>query len=35
VAYKAEDLWGDDAEKGVVVNVDLYENYLRLEAEAQ
>ena len=29
------DLWGEEAEEKVVINVDLYENYLQLEAEAQ
>ncbi len=35
VAYQARDLWGDEAEEKVVINVDLYENYLQLEVEAQ
>jgi len=35
VAYQARDLWGEGAEEKVVINVDLYENYLQLEAEAQ
>ncbi len=35
VAYEARDLWGEEAEEKVVINVDLYENYLQLEAEAQ
>ena len=34
VAYRAKDLWGETAEEGVVINVDLYENYLELETES-
>ena len=33
VAYRAKDLWGQDAEEDVVINVDLYENYLAMETE--
>jgi len=28
VAFQAADLWGDDAEPGTEVRVDLYESYL-------
>jgi hypothetical protein len=31
VAYQAKDLWGEDAEEDVVVNVDLYESYVELK----
>ena len=34
VAYRAEDLWGSEAEVDVVINVDLYENYLTAAGEA-
>jgi nitrile hydratase len=34
VGYHAEDLWGNEAEAGVVINVDLYENYLTAVGEA-
>ena len=34
VGYRAEDLWGNESEAGVVVNVDLYENYLTAVEEA-
>lgn len=33
VAYRAKDLWGETAEEDVVINVDLYENYLEPEKE--
>jgi len=34
VAYQAEDLWGETAEEGVVINVDLYESYVQQEEGA-
>ncbi len=34
IGYQAQDLWGDEAESGVVINVDLYENYLTAAEEA-
>ena len=34
VAYRAEDLRGSEAEVDVVINVDLYENYLTAAGEA-
>ena len=33
VAYRAEDLWGRGSEEGVIINVDLYECYLRFGKE--
>ena len=34
VAYQANDLWGEDAEQDVVINVDLYESYVELDEGA-
>jgi hypothetical protein len=30
VRYKGADLWGPNAEEGVVLNIDLFEPYLEL-----
>lgn len=34
VAYEGTELWGDEAEPGVIVHVDLYESYLQTAEEA-
>lgn len=34
VRYRAEELWGDSAEPGCEVHLDMWENYLRPQADA-